>query len=193
MLTQTCEAPDCIAIRYQKRLCTKHYFRMRNKGCLEPEPVIGPAQQALRDAIVSETNSCVEWAHSLTPSGYAQVWSNGRHARVTHLVLEARVGPKPSPAHIAMHGPCHNTACVNWRHLSWGTHTENAADKLRDNTHRRGERSPVAKLTVAKVEAIEAFTALGYIQKDVAAIFGVSRQTVYSITSGTNWRFRDAS
>src|SRR5580693_5923790 len=72
----------------------------------------------------------------LTPhpdsDGYLRVTLGGEKARVTHLVLEAFVSPRPFGSE-ACHDPKRSEGRQDCRLavLRWGTHRENERDKLK--------------------------------------------------------------
>jgi hypothetical protein len=107
--------------------------------------------------------------------------------RYTHrAVLEAFCGPAPAN-HEARHldGDRFNNAAEN---LSWGTRKENHADKRRHGTDQRGERSPVARLTWAKVRQMRAMYAHGgWSYKRLGEQFGVTTMTAFRAVKGASW------
>jgi hypothetical protein len=111
---------------------------------------------------------------------------------VSRMVCEHVNGPPPTPGHEAAHS-CGKgrEACVTKRHLDWKTPAENSADKLRHDTHNRGERHGIAKLT--REQAIEIQTLKGKVrQSELAERFGVSQSTVSLIQNNKNWSWLTA-
>lgn len=103
-------------------------------------------------------------------------------ARIHVVVLEAFVGIRPKDM-VACHingDSTDNRPC----NLRWGTHKENAADKILHGTHQYGERAAKSKLTEAQAVAIlqspKAYAA-------IAREFGVCKSTVTHIKTGRNW------
>lgn len=100
-----------------------------------------------------------------------------------NLVLEAFVGPRPSPTHQAAHrdGNKLNNRLDN---LYWATPKENGADNARLRVGPRGERHPHAKLDNVSVQKIRRATGT---RKQIAALFGVSPATVTNVRTRRGW------
>jgi hypothetical protein len=74
--------------------------------------------------------------------------------------------------------PSHNHA----RNLRWGTYSENEEDKLRHGTRARGSaaRDQVLEIRRKRSEGVS----IG----ELAALYGVSHQTIEAIVTGKTWR-----
>lgn len=102
------------------------------------------------------------------------------------LVLEAFDPPRPNGFE-ALHG-AGGSLDNRWpENLRWGTPAENAADKLRDDTHQRGERQGQHRLTADRVLEIRARNAAGESQRVLAEEFGVSRATIAGCVKRRTW------
>ncbi len=112
-------------------------------------------------------------------------WSAGRAAKVHHLVLLAFVGPRPDGA-ISRHLD-DNPANCSLDNLAWGSHLQNARDKIRNGRQPRGERSGTAKLCGLEVALLRAGSRFAS-QRELARTFGVSQTTVWEILHGKKWR-----
>ena len=131
-----------------------------------------------------ETDECVIWPYGKYSNGYGQVFFE-RHCCSTHRLALILATGSDQPGLDAAHGPCHNRLCMNVRHLSWKTRSENNHDKKRDGTDDCGEKHYAARLTEPQVREILASTGP---TREVAFQYGVARQTVYNIRSGRNWK-----
>jgi hypothetical protein len=101
-----------------------------------------------------ETDECVIWP-GCKSEGYGQVRYDGK-MRLTHrLALTMHTGSEPAGMQAA-HGPCHDRACMNVRHLYWATVADNAGDRLRDGTATIGAQHGCSKLTEDEVREIRA-------------------------------------
>jgi len=69
--------------------------------------------------------------------------------------------------------------------LRWATSKENYDDKVAHGTARRGERSPVAKLSWEDVDEIRRSKFLNH--REAGELFGVARETVRHIRAGRAW------
>jgi hypothetical protein len=102
-------------------------------------------------------------------------------------VIEAFVGPRPDWAEECRHddGDTSNNAAGN---LLWGTKKQNAEDRERHGTHRKGSDHVKSKLTEEKVKEARRRLASGETQQSVASDFGVNQATIQAVASGRTWR-----
>lgn len=135
------------------------------------------------DFIVSsvelETDDCIIWPFSLV-SGRAHVYIGKKLVKASHVVLERSGMERPSPRHQALHSPeCNNPACVNKRHLRWGTARDNQLDRFKSGT-----MTP-AKLTEDQVRSIRSSTETAGV---LAERYGVIIGTIHDIKQNLTWR-----
>jgi hypothetical protein len=122
-----------------------------------------------------------------TSTGYvsASIRRDGisKKVNIHVLVLEAFVGPRPSPSHEACHcdGNRANAALSN---LRWDTASANKTDMILHGTHPAGERSGKAKLTAELTNWIKES---GQSSKTVAHAIGVAPSTIRAVRIGQNW------
>lgn len=129
-----------------------------------------------------ETDECVVWSHGKC-KGYGTVKINGSTKSAHREALILRTGNRPGMD--AAHGPCHDRACMNYRHIRWATRASNLADKVRDGTHNQGERQGSSKLTETEVRAIRQSADSG---PKLALAYGVKPQTISAIRTRKTWR-----
>lgn len=148
---------------------------------------------------VARRNGGREWI--LRPGknsrGYMMVQINlegtrgSRKARTVHsLVLEAFVGPRPTPRHQGNHKDG-DRANNGLRNLEWVTPSENvrhAIDILgRKWWIARGEKSGRAKLTEGSIQEIRALLAAGEQKAGIARGYGVKPEAIRAIETGETW------
>ncbi len=76
-------------------------------------------------------------------------------------------------------------------HLFLGTHAENSADAAEKMRTTLGSRNAAAKLDENTVTHIKCGLEYGFPIKMLAAKYGVSAATIYSIKSGKTWGWLD--
>lgn len=112
-----------------------------------------------------------------------------RRRSVASMVLEAFVGPRPSPRHLARH-----LNDLKWDNrldnLAWGLPKQNAEDKVRNgNAYRpQGELHHHAKLTDDQVRQLRAvYKRYGKEHVALAKEFGINPRTAHGICTGKGW------
>jgi len=128
-----------------------------------------------------ETDECVVWPYGKNPAGYG-CFKRDRLNRSAHVEALLRRTPRPFPGACALHGPCNNPSCVNYRHLRWGTYAENTRDRLRDGTLGR-------RLTSTHVHDIREKYGAGVSRATLANRHGVTLQTIHEIVNRQTWRW----
>ena len=121
--------------------------------------------------------------------------SNGARSEVTAhcLVLEAFVGPRPSPLHQGAHGDG-SRLNNHFANLRWATPEGNQGDRVLHGTNPAGERNGRAKISEEDVLFIRSeyrrIKASGRTRSvtELEDMFGLHRATIVSIATGRSWQ-----
>ncbi len=144
----------------------------------------GKAYACIMAHINYEGDDCIQWPFSHF-QGIGHVSHKGKHYKAPRFMCTLIHGEPPTPEHEAAH-ECGNghLKCMNPRHIKWKTRVENRADCYRHGT--AGRITGKKKMTPEMVYAIRGLEghATG---TAVAAAFGVSDDTVYSIWKRRQW------
>ncbi len=107
--------------------------------------------------------------------------------KVSHLVLEAFVGPRPEGKECChWDGNSFNNCLSN---LRWDTHVENMRDMDRHGRIRRGEFNPRSKLTTEAVRDIrKRFEHTDKSANELAELYRVHVVTIREVVRRKNWR-----
>ncbi len=140
---------------------------------------MGKGLEFVVSSLAVETDDCILWPFSLN-NGRACLYIGKRLVKASHEVLERSGSPRPSSKHQALHSPaCNNPACINKRHLRWGTAQDNQLDRFKSGT------VTSAKLTEAEVRAIRESTLTA---GALAQHYGVVMGTIHDIRQRVTWR-----
>ena len=138
---------------------------------------------------VPELGECWEWRHAKTPPGYGVLGSG-----YVHRVAATIAHGEPGGLH-ALHA-CDNPPCCNPQHLRWGTRSQNIAEAVERRggpwgaaaEDHSGERHHGHILSWGEVDVIRSSRKQGALVADFADTYGVSRATIYDITSNRSWK-----
>jgi len=179
-----CSIDGCDSNRYAKGLCNKHWqaSRARQRGI---KPTNRGKLADFIELIQSvDSNDCIVWPFAKV-AGYGVLTYEGKRWYAHRLSLSLFTGVLMQDME-ACHIPvvCHNPSCVNPKHLMWGSKKENAAHRVLDTTHCRGESNGRAKLKTSQVICIRGDSRSGLV---LAKEFGVSPHTISNIRTGKTW------
>ena len=141
-------------------------------------------------ARVDKSGDCWLWTGTKTRGGYGMIrWRVGARTDSyrAHRYAYAEVyGAIPEGAEVCHH--CDNPACVRPEHLFVGSRTDNVRDMLDKGRESRGENRYNAKLTADDVIAIRSMRERGIELKQIAAVYGVNKTTVFTICKRSTWK-----
>jgi len=137
------------------------------------------------------TGECWLWTGSRSKTGYGRLGVGGRAGevelahRLSYLHHHGEI-----PVDCVVRHKCLNKHCVNPDHLETGSVAENQADRVRDGTDARGEKSTTAKLTDDQVIQIRILAEIGADRRltTLADMFGVSSSLISLIISRQRWK-----
>jgi hypothetical protein len=133
---------------------------------------------------VNKTDGCWLWTAGKTGVGYGTFIIDGKSVGAHRHSYALHYGPIP-PGMLVCHR-CDNPLCVRPDHLFLGSHLDNMRDmaaKGRKVT-RRGDESPLAKLSDAEVREVRSLVEDGFRQADVARHYSISQAMVSHIVTG---------
>ena len=140
---------------------------------------------------VGRWDECWVWKGCVNRDGYGVCGVSGQQWLVSHVALVVSGRPRPAaPKDHALHGDCSNRACVNPRHLRWGTNSENTADcvRLKRTKAPKGERHHNAKLSEEIVRYIRTSPEKGFV---LAKQLRVSTGTISLVRNRKVWAHLD--
>ena len=136
-----------------------------------------------------EADPCVLSPYAVHKGGYVYVTRDGKQWLHHRWVFFQATRQLPEAV---MHR-CDNPRCINPEHLSAGTRSQNMKECSERGRARipkpikRGEDNGAAKLGGAEVRSIRRLLSAGLTQREIAARFGVSQQTISGIKAGKRW------
>lgn len=167
----------------------------------------GKAQQRFYSKVaVDHVTGCHIWQGSyFIPYGYPAFMYKGQSMRSNRVALVLATGKLPTSLQLQA---CHNCpagdnkACVNPKHLFWGTPKEHGGDRIRKGqvpvgtrngryTHpestRCGVRHPNSKLLTHQIRVIKSLRRRGLSFGAIAALFPVQKKCIMGICKKRAW------
>lgn len=186
-----CQIDGCSNPSDRRGWCTRHYMRWYRNG----DPVAGrtdkgaPVAFAMNAAMNTTTDECISWPFNRTPFGYPMLKAPSGTRVASRFVCELANGPAPTSEHQAAH-TCGNghLGCVNPRHLTWKTRSDNEADKLIHQTRPLGEDHPNSKLNAEAVREIRRLKGIAS-PRELSQKYGVSTGCIDAARAGKSWKW----
>lgn len=138
---------------------------------------------------VAKSDGCWLWTGAPDFEGYGRIKVGPRRMIGAHRCsLQLAIGRELTTTERALHR-CDVRLCVRPDHLYVGDATDNMRDAIERGLWRaRGSSNGRSKLNEQQVLEIRAALSAGARQKDLAEKYGVSRQPIWLIAHGKNWK-----
>lgn len=165
----------------------KSYVECGRKGAAVRWEMEGPFEKRFWSRVdVKGPKDCWLWKGSVqVKTGYGKYKLNGNTTsshRIAFFIAFGAIGEGVKICH-----RCDMRLCCNPNHLFRGSHQDNMADmvaKGRQYRPPKGEDHHNAKLTNEQSQKVRELSAMGFSQRKIATLFGVSRGVVqYAIHS----------
>jgi hypothetical protein len=134
----------------------------------------------------ADASGCLLWQAGTNGKGYGQFRLHGVVYQAHRVAWMVYRGPIP-PGLCVCHA-CDVPLCCEPEHLFVGTHAENAYDAMRKGHRSRGETHGTALLRDNDVPEIRAMYRDGVSPARIAAVFGVSKSTIWNIVHQRTWQ-----
>lgn len=121
-------------------------------------------------------SGCMEWNGYYINSGYGGMRVGKSHTTAHRVAYELHYGKIPVGMEV-MHS-CDNRRCVNWEHLSLGTHRENVDDMVIKG---RQKKSQISEDDLSDIKMMRSH---GMTMSEIAKQYGVSRPLISLVLSG---------
>lgn len=186
--TPRCSVEGCERSVLAKRLCSKHYERLRTTGTTDARRAEPRESLRFLEALIGHAgNDCVKFPFVRDRHGYGLIhrWRGRRSINASRVMCILHHGEPPFERAEAAHS-CGNghKGCVNPNHLRWATRQENINDAVMGGKMHRAARR-TAKITEQQAVAIRTDPRR---QIEIAAQYGIHQSIVSQIKSGKRWR-----
>ena len=139
-----------------------------------------------RVAVTANDDKCWEWKLKGNPKGYGiYYFKKGQWLahRFAYYLANGRIF-----RHLLVLHSCDNPCCCNPKHLRQGTHKDNGIEAGERGLLKVGEKCNFATVTEIQVREIKRKLTEGYRPYEIEQMLNISRQVIYPIKQGKNWK-----
>lgn len=138
-----------------------------------------PGLKWLLDNVCHKGGECLTWPFSRNRGGYGQLAAFGKFQLAhRYMCFLAHGFPRTSEHHAAHSCGNGHLGCVNPKHLSWKTASQNHTES---RPHPRWKLTPDQVAEIRKLKGVES-------NQVTAARYGVIEPTIRKIRAGKTWR-----
>lgn len=156
-------------------------------------PKGNPSKLSIKDRFISKMSKsnkkgCIIFKAAINKGGYC-VFSIGQKDILAHrMSYELFIGTIPKRL-LVLH-KCDIRNCVAPKHLYLGTDQDNVNDmiKRKRNFRSMGENNFNAKLTKTDIKEIRKLYKVGFVTRELAEIFDVSKNSISNILNQVTWK-----
>lgn len=185
-----CIVKDCSSKVLARGLCGRHYKKWSGgDNSINPlQSSFGRTKRWIEDHKNYNGNDCIVWPFARNKRGYGNIYFKGVYTVASRVMCIKAHGEPESKLMEAAHS-CGNgvEGCMNPKHLSWKTHTENENDKNKHKTRYRGSDCSFSKYDWPLIRSIRA-DSKEMRNKDIAEKYNITRQMVSNITLNKSWK-----
>lgn len=136
---------------------------------------------------IDKTETCWIWTGNINSKGYGRMMLSGYPLTAHRISYVYHNGSIPDGMFVCH--TCDNRKCVNPDHLFLGTIQDNNKDRAvkKRDADRRGELSPLSRLTANQIVVIREAITRGYRNKDIQRYFKLSSSHVSAIKYRRRW------
>ncbi len=136
-----------------------------------------------------DENGRWNWTGRLDDFGYGDLDYKNKHHKAHRVSFMLHNSLDKIPDDVEIMHSCDNRKCINYQHLSMGTHSENMRDCKNKGRAARGELSGRAKLTEEQVREIFKLKWSGEKSvRQLAKDFQMGTSTINVICNGKSWK-----
>lgn len=182
-----CSFSGCELAHYAKSLCRMHWQRNHTNGT--PEVFCFDRSESVKQRLKRKSMSvgeCLEYTGARDKDGYGIYSLGKRNPRAHRVAYVESFGP--IPAGVMVRHTCDNPPCINPRHLMLGTGIDNSRDMVLRGRSLRGDRNPMARLSVDQVLAIVTRIESGALNTELSAEYDVGASTISRIRHRKSWK-----
>jgi len=133
------------------------------------------------------SDDCWEWRGAKNSRGYGVIGVAGKNVLAHRVSWELANGPIPEGLCVLHH--CDNPSCMNPAHLFLGTNADNSNDMVAKGRQARGEEIRNGKFMEKDIYQVRDLLEKGWLQREVAGLFNVSRAAISHIATGAAWEW----